>query len=182
MSITQFDYPSYYGIRVQRNAGDETRVKYFSFKVPRLGGEREAAIYSDNDIKKIWSKARALDNEWSIWQRFESTKIKNQYIPTKKNTCTRVRGITMLWKYKNKCGKIYGSFVFCWSGHNSSGIAARKCVTIYGDGKDAWQKIITFMCEEKKMEASVMNDLLTRCPKKSEINKSKLSLMRNKNA
>jgi hypothetical protein len=157
-------------------------VKYFSFKRPNLKGLRNTTYFSVKEIRKIWESARLLDEEWALWQAGNATKIINQFVPTKANHCTGVRGVTMMWKYKNKRGKKYWSFMFSWSGMNASRIKASRSVTIKGDGQDAWIKVIAAMGKEKKLGIDTVNDLMTRCPSKRKINKLKLSLTRNENA
>lgn len=167
MSVTEFNYDSFLGLRVMRKAGEEQRCRYFSFLIGREngGGKRHA---TPGEIRKIWQAAEDYDRTLAEWQRKRLTMIRKKAIPTVRNTTTAVRGIRFGTISQNKRGRRYAWPGFIVGIKNAAGKKVTKQYPIGTHGfDDAWTRAVKALVKEKRWPASTVPELLARKPDQS---------------
>lgn len=105
MSVTEFNYDSFYGLRVKRQAGGKHRCRYFSFLLPKHGGGKRLA--SPREMRNIRQEAEAYDQALAQWQRKRQVAVRRKALPTARNTTTAVRGIRFGAVIQSKRGRRY---------------------------------------------------------------------------
>ncbi len=168
MSITEFNYDSFCGLRVQRGAGGEKRCRYFSFLVTRKrGGKRRA---TPHEILKIRQAAVDYDRTLANWQRKRRAALRRQAIPTARNTTTQVRGIRFGMIIQNKRGRYYEWPGFIVGIKDTAGKTITRQYPIRAHGVEgAWKRAVETLVKVKRLPAKTVPVLLARKPDQAHL-------------
>jgi len=163
MSVTEFNYDSFYGLRVKRKAGGEDRCRYFSFMITRKrGGKRPA---TPREIHKIRQAAVDYDRTLANWQRKRLAALRQQAIPTARNTTTQLRGIRFGMIIQNKRGRRYEWPGFIVGIKDSAGKTVTRQYPIRAHGfVGAWKRAVETLVKVKRLPAKSFPVLLARIP------------------
>ncbi|MFZ5593688.1 MAG: hypothetical protein ACOY4D_05425 [Pseudomonadota bacterium] len=168
MSITEFDYDSFYGLRVMRSAGGKKRYRYFSFLVDSKGGRKRRA--TPREIGEIRQAAEDYDRMLAKWQRKRREKLRRQAIPTARNTTTPVRGIRFGMIIQIKRGKRYAWPGFILGSKDAAGKTITRQYPIRAYGVDgAWKCAVETLVKVKRWPANTVPVLLARKPDQAHL-------------
>lgn len=164
MSVTEFNYDSFRGLRVMRKADGKVRCSYFSFLIERKnGGVKRHATPSE--MRRIRQAAENFDRTLAKWQRKRLTMVRKKAIPTVRNTTTAVRGIRFGTISQSKRGRRYAWPGFIVGIKNAAGKKVTKQYPIGTHGFDgAWTRAVKALVKEKRWPASTVPELLARKP------------------
>jgi hypothetical protein len=169
MSVTEFNYDSFRGLRVMRKAGGEQRCRYFSFLNGRKnGGDKRHA--TPGEIRKIWQAAEDYDRTLENWQHERQSVLQRQAIPTVRNTTTPVRGIRLGMIIQIKRGRRYEWPGFIVGIRDAAGQNITRQYPIRTHGFDgAWAHAVKTLVKEKRWPATSIPVLLARKPDQSHL-------------
>ncbi len=169
MSVTEFNYDSFRGLRVMRKAGGEQRCRYFSFLIDRKNG-RGKRHATPSEIRKICQAAEDYDRTLANWQRTRQAMLRQQAIPTVRNTTTPVRGIRLGMIIQIKRGRRYEWPGFIVGIRNAAGQNITRQYPIRAHGFDgAWAHAVKTLVKEKRWPATSIPVLLARKPDPSRL-------------
>lgn len=169
MSVTEFNYDSFCGLRVMRSAGGEKRCRYFSFVVPKKkeGGKRQATLREMHTLRKA---AEDYDRTLANWQRTRQEKHRRQAIPTARNTTTPVRGIRFGMITQNKRGRRYEWPGFIVGIKDAAGKTITRSYPIRSHGVEgAWARAVKTLVKEKRWPVTSIPVLLARKPDQTHL-------------
>ncbi len=164
MSVTEFNYDSFRGLRVMRKAGGAQRCRYFSFLITgKQNGDKRHATPSE--IRKIRQAAEECDRTLATWQHKRQTVLRRQAIPTVRNTTTPVRGIRFGMIIQNKRGRRYEWPGFIVGIKDAAGKTITRSYPIRAHGVEgAWARAVKTLVKEKCWPVTSIPVLLARRP------------------
>lgn len=168
MSVTEYNYDSFFGLRAMRNAGRKTRCRYFSFMVPAKGGGKRRA--TETEKSSIRKEADNYDRILENWQRKSQAAFRRQALPTARNTTTRVRGIRFGMIIQHKRGKRYEWPGFIVSIKDAAGKPFTQGFVLRAHGFDgAWARAVKTLVKQKRWPSTSIPVLLARKPDPSRL-------------